>query len=425
MARPSPIWLALGLLAPLAVAGCQRPSPPSAEAPVTAATAPAPVPGIVERPSAGPDQDLADALSFYASRPTEETPLDPGLKPVDGVPGRSAQVCGACHQAIYEEWKVSTHRHAWNDPQFQKELQKSTNDWLCANCHTPTLAQQPVWAVGLQEGDVEAPIVVPNTQHDAALMDEGVTCVACHVRDGVIHGPGLVGSTAPHAVVADGHYRDGTLCERCHQAERTYPGKGFVCTFTTGTEWRASPQFAEGQTCASCHMPEVERPVAVGGPVRRVRRHWFKGSGLPKFRDAAPPDDALPGPGLGLAATATEAGLVLDLHNAHAGHHLPAGDPERWVQIDVRFVDGAGEPVGEPWQHRIGQVWTWWPEPKRESDNRLAADERRTLTVPWPEAATEARIEASVHRLSDANAAYHGLTDYPRSRVTHEVVVGR
>lgn len=380
-------------------------------------------PRPVTREGEGFEEDLAATRAFFADRLPIEQPLDPGFTPVEGVGARSAQVCGGCHQAIYEEWKVSTHRHAWNDPQFQKEITKSGNTWLCRNCHTPTLEQQPVWPVGLQDDDVEAPILVPNPQHDAALMDEGITCVACHVRDGVIHGPGLPDSTAPHAVKADPTYRSADLCLRCHQAEMTYPGKDFVCTFTTGDEWRQSGAAAEGKTCQSCHMPEIERPVAVGGPVRTVRRHWFKGSGVPKFADQAPPKDAEPGPGLDLTATAGDGALTLVATNAHAGHHLPAGDPERWVQLDVTFQDAAGAAVGEPWQHRFGQVWEWHPRPRRVSDNRLEAGESRTLSVAVPDGAAQATVVASTHRISKKNAEYHDLGDYPRSIETHRETV--
>ena len=36
------------------------------------------------------------------------------------------------------------------------------------------------------------------------------------------------------------------------------------------------------------------------------------------------------------------------------------GDPERWVQIDVRF-EGVDGPLASSWSQRIGQTWTWWP----------------------------------------------------------------
>lgn len=375
------------------------------------------------RAGQGYDADLAETLAFSSTRPQEEQPLDPGGVPVQGVGSRSAEVCGACHRAIYQEWQVSTHRHAWNDPQFQAEIKKSGNTWLCRNCHTPTLEQQPLWPVGLTDDDVEAPILVENPQHDATLMDQGITCVACHVRQGKIHGPGLPDSQAPHPVEVDAQYRNADLCLRCHQAVRTYPGKGFVCTFNTGAEWRESPQAEAGQSCVDCHMPAVERPAAVGGPVRTVRRHWFKGSGIAKFADAAPPQGAPPGPGLALSARRDGDHLRLELHNANAGHTLPSGDPERWIQIETRFETADGAPIGDPDIQRIGQTWEWHPVPKKTADNRLWPDERRTLSVAWPGAASRAEITASSHRISKKNADYHNLGDYPRSIRTHRISV--
>ncbi|MFK7926960.1 MAG: multiheme c-type cytochrome [Myxococcota bacterium] len=413
--RTTLIILALG-------ASCNRApnrvDPPATREPTADKTAPSPT--VIAGTSY--ESDLKKAQDFFATRPLVERPLDVGGEPVEGVGNRSAKTCGACHAAIYKEWSVSTHRHAWNDPQYQKEIQKSGNKWLCVNCHTPTLEQQERWPVGLKEGDVERPTLVANPRHDPELMDEGITCVACHVRDGTIHGPGLPESVAPHPVQADTKFRSGELCNRCHQAEQSYPGKGFVCTFTTGKEWAASPQAAQGIGCVDCHMPTVERPVATGGPVRTVRRHWFKGSGIPKFADAAPPDDALPGPGLSLRATRDGNNLFMNLHNT-AGHALPSGDPERWVQVDVTFYDAEDRTLPNPYQVRIGQTWEWHPIPKKVADNRLQPDEQRTNTIPWPAAAERAELRASSHRISRKNADYHKLGDYPRSIETHRFTV--
>ena len=210
-------------------------------------------------------ENLAATEAFLASRPQYERPLDDGFTPVPGLPDLSAKTCGGCHAALYEEWRVSTHALAWVDPQFQAEIKKSDNRWMCVNCHTPLLSQQPVWAVGLLDGDVERPRRVPNPMFNASFQDEGITCAACHVRDGVIHGPGVSkGAPAPHPVQVDPDFSSSAVCERCHQAVATYPGKGFVCTFDTGEEWRAGPYPAQGKDCRTCHMPSTERPLVAG-----------------------------------------------------------------------------------------------------------------------------------------------------------------
>ena len=369
----------------------------------------------------GLDADLAAVRAFHATRPTYETPLDAGLVVPTGVASLSAKDCGVCHTAIYEEWRVSTHAAAWTDRQFQAELGKSGNRWLCLNCHTPLLVQHDKWPVGLEGDDVETPRLVDDPVFDAGLRDEGVTCAACHVVDGVIHGPG-VAVDAPHVVAVDANFTSEKLCERCHQATAFYAGKTFACSFATGDEWRAGPYPAEGKDCRTCHMPAVERPAAAGGAVRIVRSHWWRGAGIPKEPGGGPPPEANP-PGLGLDARWDATGLVVVATNANAGHQLPTGDPERFVRVEVRFVDAAGAPAGEPWTARIGQTWEWWPVAKKLDDNRLAPREARAWTVPPPPGARTATIEASSHRMSEEAATFHALEGYPRSLMTHTLTV--
>jgi hypothetical protein len=384
---------------------------------------PAPT-GPVELPSAGFEQDLAATQAFAASRPEYERPLGDGLSTVPGLPDLSARTCGACHPAIYEAWASSTHAHAWTDRQYQAEIGKSGNRWLCLNCHTPLRAQQDLWPVGLVDGDVERPQLVRNVAFDAALRDEGITCAVCHVRDGRIVGPGLVGGPAPpHPVQADPTFLAETaMCERCHQAVAEYPGKGFVCTFRTGEEWRAGPYDDEGVGCVDCHMARSAGPAAVGGPERAVAHHGWRGAGIPKVAGVQPPVETRP-PGLDVTAAREGDALVVRYQNALAGHMLPTGDPERWVQIDVVFVDAGGATVASE-STRIGQVWTWWPAPEKQSDNRLAPREARSWSLGVPAVAVGATVTASSHRMTPETADYHHLGDYPRSVVTHTLTVG-
>ena len=394
--------------------------------PEAAVESPAPAPAALAVQyieGEGLEADLARSRSFLETRPYYERPLGDGQQVPAGLSSLSAETCGTCHRAIYREWQVSTHAAAWRDRQYQAELQKSGNRWLCLNCHTPLMVQQDYWPVGLQEGDVEYPVLVRNPGFDEGLREEGITCAACHVRDGVIHGPGLSDSAAPHPVQEDPDFRGNAVCLRCHQATATYPGKGFVCTFDTGSEWAAGPYPAEDRHCPDCHMPAAERPAAAGGPERVVAQHWWRGGGIPKVEGVYPPVEANP-PGLGLEATWTEEGLALVMSNRSAGHLLPTGDPERWVQVDVRF-EGPDGPVGEPWSARIGQRWEWWPEPRKLGDNRLKPRERREELLPVPEGAERAVVVASAHRMSEETRDYHELDGYPIAVETHRLELRR
>jgi len=367
--------------------------------------------------SAGGQDAQEQAQAFFATRPRHETPLDVGTAP----PGLSlsAESCGTCHVEIYEQWKVSTHAAAWTDPQYQAEIRKSGNRWLCLNCHTPLMVQQKQWPVGLEEDDVERPVLVDNPVFDAALREEGITCVACHLQDGVIHGPGR-SSGAPHPTQADERFTDSRICLRCHQAVAVYPNKSFVCTFDTGEEWRASPYAEEGTGCIDCHMPKRSAETAPGVE-REIRAHWWKGAGIPKEAGVHPPAEANQ-PGLDLQASWSPDELLLTATNANAGHKLPSGDPERWVQLDVVFVDAGGDEVGR-WSERIGQSWEWWPEVKKLGDNRLEPKESRSHAVPVPATAVGARVEASSHRMTEEAIEFHDLEGYPVSIVTHRLEV--
>jgi len=401
--------------------GACKATPPEAAEPAAAPL------GALVVPSEGLQADLAATEAFLDTRPRYERPLrESGLSGVPGVGALSAEACRACHAEIYDEWRVSVHSQAWLDPQYQAEIAKSGNRWLCLNCHTPLLIQHDRWPRGLLEGDVERPVLTDNPSFDPRLRDEGITCTACHLQDGVIHGPGLPraeGDPAPpHAVVADPRFQGPDLCLECHQAEAIYEGKTFICTFQTGDEWRAGPYDDEGRTCVTCHMPPIERPAARGGPVRTVRRHWWRGAGIPKSVDRSTPPEANP-PGLDLTAVVDDAALQVTMTNANAGHRLPTGDPERWVQVDVQFFAG-GTAIGTPWSHRMGQTWEWTAPPRKLADNRLAPRESRVQRVAIPPGATRAVVVAASHRISAEVATHHRLGDYPRSIETHRLEVG-
>ena len=388
------------LLLALACGARNAPPPPVAEA------------GPVVLPSAGAAADLAAARAFSATRPPYERPFD------DGTGALSAAACGACHTEIYAAWQRSTHARAWTDVQFQAEITKSGNRWLCLNCHTPLRTQQDRLAVGIIGDDVEQPRLVENGAFDPALRAEGITCAACHLRDGVIHGPGLPDSAAPHAVVADPDFVGATLCLRCHEAEVTYPGKSFACAFDTGATWAAGPAAAAGKACPDCHMPRSEAPAALGGPTRSVAQHGWPGSGIPKSADHQP----LPfEPGLDLQAIWRGDTVQVTATNARAGHSLPTGDPERWIALSLTFTDAAGQTRGPGWSARIGQTWRWWPEAVRIADERIPAGGARSWTVSAPAGATEGLLVATSNRISAETAAYHQLGDYPRAVETHRL----
>jgi cytochrome c551/c552 len=116
-----------------------------------------------------------------------------------GIESWSAKACGKCHREIYSEWAESMHGQAWTDPYFQVDFRYDGSQQICLNCHTPLVNQQQSLVLGFRDRDKFDPILAPNPEYDAALRDEGVTCVVCHIRNGRIVGPFRT-ERVPHAV---------------------------------------------------------------------------------------------------------------------------------------------------------------------------------------------------------------------------------
>jgi hypothetical protein len=376
------------------------------------------------RPSPEPE---AAAAAFAASQPEYLRPFPYTPVPA-GLPDLRPETCGACHREIYEEWRVSTHARAWEDPQFQAELRKQVAadslgrptdaSWTCVNCHIPLENQHERQVVGLEDDLLNRPVYAPNRRFAPELVDQAIGCATCHVRDGVIHGPDA-DVKAPHPTVQDPALRTTSPCVRCHQAEASFPQIDLACMFRTGTELSEGPYAAEGYVCQSCHMPAVDRPVATGGPVRHGRRHWFGGSLIPKSPDReaelAPLRDQFPdGLTVDLAGAARDPDGALAARfvatNAHAGHRLPTGDPERSIEVVLRALDAQGRVLAER-RERIGSRYQWYPEIRLLSDNRLAPRESRDwpLRVPRQDGPVRLEVLAAKYRLSAESLAFHHL----------------
>lgn len=401
----------LAALALLAVNSCGHP-------------APEPVPTPTPTPAGPPT--VAEARAFYASQPEYLRPVVPFFDPPAELPNISALVCGSCHREEYAEWSVSTHARAWEDDhQLQAELHKSTPSsdvsWMCANCHTPVEAQLPRLVARLEDGRMDRPVYVDNPEYDEALQLEAITCVTCHMRDGLLLGP-WGDSEEVHGSVKSDLLTSEEICTRCHQTRAAFPEATLACVSGTGEEFASGPYEAEGKICQSCHMPEVERPLITGGPVITAHRHWFGGSLIPKkpeyeeeiapLRDIYPDGLALDWVGLPESLPAGQtATLRLRLENREAGHLLPTGAPERFITVEVTAKDASGAVLATT-SERLGAVFQWHPTVELLSDNRLRPREARLLplelTVPAAGAVT-LEVKASKWRMNEENLAHHDL----------------
>jgi hypothetical protein len=149
-------------------------------------------------------------------------------------------------------------------------------------------------------------------------------------------------------------------------------------------------------------MPEVERPMAEGGPIRRGRKHLWRGGHDPEQIKSAlavqlsvdPPQPRPGGP----------ATFTLTLINAGAGHKLPTGDPDRFFTVEFRVVDQAGLVVKEQ-TDSMGRWILWQPVIADLYDNRLPPLASRDYPFRY-------RLPESVEGLQlQARVRYHILTD--------------
>ena len=404
---------------------------------------------------------LEAARSFYQTRPYFQQPFEYTEVP-EGLPDLEAETCGNCHEQIYEEWKVSTHRRAWTDPQFQAELKKSRGahkdkkddvGWMCVNCHTPLKNQLPRFVVGIKDGNIGKPTYRKNPHFSKDLKHEGITCASCHVRDGKVYGP--YGDTeAPHPTAKDPDLRTEEVCVQCHQAEEHWPSRNLACFFNTGKQWKNSKYGEKNEYCQSCHMPKVKRRLVKGDhkPRRVTRRHWFGGSLIPKRPEYREQLDAIRDvygsgakievldatsraemaeeqnrPGLSKSGPCGEQ-LAADclfvpvqVTNAYAGHNLPTGDPERHIDIEAKALEKGGGEIAVSTQ-RIASKYKWWPKIELQYDNRLGPDESLTFRVGIPKSRLPAtlKLKADKYRMYKSAFKHHDLKGrYVRGRKFH------
>lgn len=140
-----------------------------------------------------------------------------------GLVSLKAKDCGICHIEIFKEWQQSLHSQAYTDPFFTAYHKKDKGDPTCLVCHTPVENQNP-FILTSTSGQYNDLFTTPNPEFDAEFQQEGVTCAACHVKDGIIYGPFHENTMdAPHPVAYDKEFTSKSLCEQCHEV----PSKSF------------------------------------------------------------------------------------------------------------------------------------------------------------------------------------------------------
>ena len=346
---------------------------------------------------------------WESSVPHQEVP--------EGLNSLSSEECGACHQAHYAEWKLSTHANAWTDQQFQAELKKESSPYFCINCHIPLQNQQEFIVSGLTDGDIYKPVRKKNPKWDKNLQQEGINCATCHVRHNAVIGPTGT-NKAPHKTIKDPKFLSESLCISCHNANATITAE-LVCSFETCDEWKAGP-YADSENCISCHMKETKRAVVPGYEERKSHYHFFPGSGIPKHDTLKTTMlnglEFYPGVIKKEYKSGEDLKFAFKVKNEHAGHKVPTGNPDRFILVTFKMLNEKGELLQEKIE-RIGEVWKWYPVAKKISDNNLYPLEEREYNFTQKglkKGSYRVVMEVTKHRMDEKTASYNKLTkEYP------------
>jgi len=331
-------------------------------------------------------------------------PVMPPLEAPAGVGSLSAEACGACHVDTYAEWKGSQMARSWTDPVFQLDFAHQGAVYACRYCHAPIPQQQPEIVTGLSSLRPVRGVGEANPAYDEALRDEGVTCAACHVREGAVEGT-FEGHEAPHPVTVRADFGSAGDCAACHQS----PAPPFAPLdrplLDVVAEWEAwKANTGRSEDCVDCHMPVVDRALTAWTPAREAHRHDFPGAWSDEMVGQAIRVDEV---------TRTEAGVRVTVTNL-AGHRFPSSDPARAVTIRARLATRDGHDASSEitLDRRVE-----FPSFTERWDTTLAPGETRALDLPFPAGSlglsTGAEVGVYWSRLHNAIPAVRALESTP------------
>lgn len=338
----------------------------------------------------------------------------------------SAKECGGCHEDFYKEWQTTIHSQAWTDPYFQADWKFDDKQHICRLCHTPLDRQQPHKVLGYRDKDKWYPIMEDNPDFDPALQHEGVTCAACHFRDGKI--VGVLGNTdAPHPVKKLDD--PNQVCVRCHVVDGdrwdtffrfppcgtvaeikatpvTDPEKN-IASITKGKTGEVTVSNTRSLGCVQCHMPLLERPLVTGGKVRMTRQHLWRGGHDPEMVKKA----------LTIKFIETDQPqkdkriFRLTITNTGAAHYVPTGTPDRHFTATLRSLDNNGNIIDEQ-EYTLKRTVMWRPFIIDLWDTRLPRWQPRQYELEIVNDSKAVEIEAEIR--------YHLVDDKRRKRIEYK-----
>ncbi|MBF0381027.1 MAG: hypothetical protein HQL69_08410 [Magnetococcales bacterium] len=319
-----------------------------------------------------------------------------------GLDSISAKSCGVCHEEIYNEWSESIHAQAWSDPYYQVDMKFEGSPPVCINCHIPLQAQREQIIVGYKDSDKLDPILKNNPDFDAQLQSEGVTCAACHIRDGVIIGTHKI-DDAPHPVKQDERFlSQNSPCIMCHKVSGDRWDM-FYKRPPCGTISEIAEKNLKAD-CVGCHMPETVRPVVLGGVARKSGKHLFHGGHTPaKVKSALSVDYRF-------SENKFNKTFTLTLTNSGTNHYLPTGTPDRHLTVDIKLLDADNRVIKEKKEKLIRNI-IWRPFIFDLYDSRLPYGEPRDFSISFNNRGN------NIVKTVDVTVKYHLLEESRRKRI--------
>jgi len=215
--------------------------------------------------------------------------------------------CAKCHPDAYAEHEQSTHGRAFTDEEVRLATARFAHQ-DCIICHTP----RPIFETGIGL----------NPKRRFYDLEEGNSCMTCHWRPDYDYGAFEGG-----AQCRDAFHPDVGTVEACASCHRNHG---------TPFQWAKSPTGkVTGRVCMDCHMKEIERPIAVGGPVRTTHSHIFPGCRNVEHVNKAYDYDA----------KVEGNAVVVKIKNKGAGHNFPTELKQRSVESLVVVKDLTGKEV--------------------------------------------------------------------------------
>jgi hypothetical protein len=299
-----------------------------------------------------------------------------------------AKECAVCHKEFYMEWQTTIHSKAWTDPYYQADWKFDNRQYICRSCHTPLDRQLPQKVLGYRDRAKYDPVMEDNPDFDPELQHEGVTCAACHYRDGKI--VGVIGNTnTPHPVKILESANE--VCVRCHVVEGDrwdtffrFPPCGTVAEIQSSGDaeknnsGELSVEDIASLGCVECHMPAVERPLVEGGVVRNARQHLWRGGHDPEMVKKAFTADLFEQ----ALTKKNKRKFTFEITNTGTRHYLPTGTPDRHLTVSLRLLDNKGDIIKED-RHVLKRTVMWRPFIVDLWDTRLPYGEPRQYSMKF------------------------------------------